>query len=316
MGEEGHRTLPLTTQLPAEGTLGFPLTAFPIPRDTRTVTGWRGRYLAGILVLCFMLAATAGSATAACLVGGPNGVCFPFPDLDFRMTARVSPQSLPTGKPAPVAFRIGGRVRHVDGTQPSALREAILTVDKDVDVSIEGLPLCNDREPRFPIRRPDELRRLEKRCRNAIVGRGRVGISIAFPGQEPLSLSNRVALLNAGTRDGTILLYALTEIRVPVPQLLAATIEIRRGPARGWTVRAKIPAIAGGSGAITHFALNVGKRFRYRGKRKSFLSASCPDGVFRIMTPKLLFKNEARIPGVAAQTVLKGSLAVPCKPKG
>jgi hypothetical protein len=30
----------------------------------------------------------------------------------------------------------------------------------------------------------------------------------------------------------------------------------------------------------------------------------------------VLFKNEAQIPGVASQTVLKGGIAVPCKPKG
>jgi hypothetical protein len=32
--------------------------------------------------------------------------------------------------------------------------------------------------------------------------------------------------------------------------------------------------------------------------------------------PKVLFKNEAQTPGVAATTVLKGSIAVPCTPKG
>jgi hypothetical protein len=31
---------------------------------------------------------------------------------------------------------------------------------------------------------------------------------------------------------------------------------------------------------------------------------------------KLLFRNEARVPGVAAQTVLKGGIAVPCTTQG
>jgi hypothetical protein len=212
-----------------------------------------------------------------------------------------------------VRFEITGGIEQ---GPPVALREASAVVDKDVDVRIEGLPPCNRGGPRIPIRRPDELRRIERRCEDAIVGRGRVDISIAFPGLEPISVSSRVALFNATTQGGGIRLIAAAEIKVPSPRLLAATIEIRRHPARGWTAQVKVPVIAGGSGAITRFRLNVGRKFTYRGERRSFLSARCPDGVFKLTLPKLLFRNEARIPGVAAQTVLKGGLAIPCRPMG
>jgi hypothetical protein len=47
-----------------------------------------------------------------------------------------------------------------------------------------------------------------------------------------------------------------------------------------------------------------------------YLEARCPDGVFKVSSPKTVFKNEAGTPGVASVTVLKGSLALPCTPKG
>jgi hypothetical protein len=230
--------------------------------------------------------------------------------LDFDLEASVSPKSLPKGKPTPVRFEIAGGIEQGPSV---ALREATAVVDKDVDVSVEGLPLCDFGGPRHPIRRPDELRQLETRCGDAIVGRGRVGFSIAFPGLEPVFVASRVALFNATTK-GAIRLIAVAETRVPVPSLLAASVEIRKA-GRGWTARVKVPVIAGGSGAITHFTLNMGRKFTYRGERRSFLSARCPDGVFKLNLPKLIFRNEARIPGVGAQTVLKGGFAVPCKPR-
>lgn len=128
-------------------------------------------------------------------------------------------------------------------------------------------------------------------------------------------VTGRVALFNVGIREGAITLRAAAEIKLPVPNLLVATIEIRRKPP-GWTVRARTPVVAGGSGSLTYVALSIGRKFAFRGKRRSFLSARCPDGKFKISTPKLEFRNEAELPNIAPRTILKGSLCVPCKPKG
>jgi hypothetical protein len=72
--------------------------------------------------------------------------------------------------------------------------------------------------------------------------------------------------------------------------------------------------IAGGSGSVLDFRFKLGRNFRFRGQKRSWAMARCPDGVFKVKTPKTVFKNEARTPGVGAQTVLRGGLAVPCKP--
>jgi hypothetical protein len=39
-----------------------------------------------------------------------------------------------------------------------------------------------------------------------------------------------------------------------------------------------IPKIAGGSGSVTSFDLTVNRKFTYKGKSQSYLTAKCPDG--------------------------------------
>ncbi len=41
---------------------------------------------------------------------------------------------------------------------------------------------------------------------------------------------------------------------------------------------ASVPKIAGGSGSVTFFALKIDKKFTYKGKKVSVLTAKCPDG--------------------------------------
>jgi len=79
---------------------------------------------------------------------------------------------------------------------------------------------------------------------------------------------------------------------------------------------AKIPVIAGGSGSAVNFRFTLGTTYRYKHKMVGFFEARCPDGVFKVRSKKALFRNEARTPGVAAQTVLKGGVGVPCIGKG
>lgn len=159
-------------------------------------------------------------------------------------------------------------------------------------------------------------------CAQSIVGSGKAKFDVVGPEAQMQRVAFPTApppltVVYGGVRAGAILLFAHMVVpALPAVEVAVARIELRRKQL-GWIARVKVPAIGRGLGSLTDLSLKLGRRFVDRGgKRKSFLSAKCPDGAFRITMPKALFKNEARIPGVAAQTVLKGSLAIPCKPKG
>ena len=67
---------------------------------------------------------------------------------------------------------------------------------------------------------------------------------------------------------------------MPAPTAVVATARITRihGGSFGPTWSRKIPRIAGGAGSVTKFKLTIGRDFTYKGKKQSYLTASCPTG--------------------------------------
>lgn len=88
---------------------------------------------------------------------------------------------------------------------------------------------------------------------------------------------------------------------------------VRKGT--GLHTISRIPTIADGMGSLIDFSFDIGGKRTYKGDSATFLEAKCPDSIFKLSVPKLLFKNEAQTPGVDSSAVLKGSLAVSCTPQ-
>ena len=74
----------------------------------------------------------------------------------------------------------------------------------------------------------------------------------------------------------------------------------------GMKIDSTIPVVAGGSGSLTKFEITNHKLFNYKGKQQSYFLAKCPTG-------KLFGQGEVSF---ANGDRLKGSVAVPCTPKG
>lgn len=205
---------------------------------------------------------------------------------------------------------VGATIATTGDSHPSALREAVVDVDKDVEMDVRGLPACGYRQ--IAVR---DVGAARQRCRRAIVGSGEAEASLLLPGTERMSTRSRLTVFNGGRRGRSTMLFVHGYAQLPQPKAVVARIEVER-IAGGLHSVIDVPAIADGYGSLTEISLKLRRSFFHRGERRSFLSARCPDGVFRVQMPRALFKNEARIPGVAAQTVLKGALAVPCRPQG
>ena len=110
-----------------------------------------------------------------------------------------------------------------------------------------------------------------------------------------------------------LLIHAFIPIPVPTAILTVVTAS-KQGS--GLRTTSEIPVIAEGYGSLLDFKFKLGKTFSYRGTKVGYFEARCPDGVFKSEVKKLLFRNEAKVPGVAPQTVLKGGPAVPCTTQG
>ena len=74
----------------------------------------------------------------------------------------------------------------------------------------------------------------------------------------------------------------------------------------GLHLDSKIPTVAGGAGSLTNFEITNKKIFTYKGKKHSYFLAKCPTGSL-FGEGEVTFSNGDR---------LKGSVVVPCTPKG
>ncbi len=231
-------------------------------------------------------------------------------NLIVTFGANVSPKAMPKNSYVPVTTTLFGTVKTSDGTHPSALREVVVDIDKDVKLNVKGLPTCSAGQ--LEAQNTAAARRV---CGKTTVGTGIAHAEIAFQEQKPLKVTSPITVFNGGEKGGKIKLLIHTFITVPVPAAIVTDVTIQR---RGTGVHsvARIPQIVGGNGSALDFKFKLQRNYQYKGKKTSYFEAKCPDGKFVGKATKILFKNETGVPNVAPQTVLKGSVVAPCTPKG
>jgi len=231
-------------------------------------------------------------------------------NLQLTAGGGIHQGTLPKHKFAPLDHTIFGKIKTTDGTHPSALREVIIDVDKDVKINTKGYPACKSGQLQAR-----DTKAAKRVCGRTIVGKGKATAEIAFAEQRPIKVPSPLLVFNGGGNAKRTKLLIHTFLTVPVPAAIVTDVTlVKRGT--GLKAVARIPRIAGGAGSALDFKFKLGKTYRYKRKRVGYFEAKCPDGVFKVRGKRALFKNEAGTPGVAAQTVLKGSLGVPCQGKG
>lgn len=228
--------------------------------------------------------------------------------LEVEMGANVAPKKLPEHEIAPVALEMRGVISASNGGHPSALREAHIDF-LDVAIDARGLPACGLRD--LQRRRVAAARNF---CRKAIVGSGLSHIGFALSGGR---VAAPLTLFNGGTEDGVTTLFVHSAVPVPEPVPIVSVLKISavgRGKDEGLRTIWRLPPIIDGTGSLLDFRFRIERRFSVSGARHSYVAAKCRHRGLLINVKKLLFRNEAETPGVAAQTVLKGGIAIPCSP--
>ncbi|HWO16135.1 MAG TPA: hypothetical protein VNM89_05425 [Solirubrobacterales bacterium] len=220
-------------------------------------------------------------------------------NIILRFTADVTPKKLPKHRLAPIFFHGTDVITTVDGSHAPAMEEAIIDVDKDILIDVEGLPVC----------RKSQLIALDSRsakraCGTAMVGDGSVTVRVAFPDQTPFDAVGPLLIVNGGENRGTTTLFIHGYVAVPTPTAVVATVKIRRKRAGRYATRMvfSIPVIAGGSGSPIAGEVSVGRRYKYKGEDKSFISARCSNGLLG-GKGTLKFRDDTQI---------VGSVFVPC----
>jgi hypothetical protein len=203
----------------------------------------------------------------------------------------ISPTRLPEHGSAPVTARIEGEVTTRDGSHPPALQDLEADIDHTLEVDAVGLPTCAAKQLRAT-----SSATAKKICGEAIVGSGTTEVEVAFPEQKPFRSTGPLVLFNGGVRGNTtnVLLHAYVDVPAPTAVIVRATVTRIHKGRFGLRLKAHIPKVAGGAGSATAFDIKIGRRYTYKGRKKSFLSASCPTGSWATKG-NLLFSDQTRL---------------------
>lgn len=215
--------------------------------------------------------------------------------VDFK--AGFAPRSLPRDRPAPVRVSLGGSVATADGSRPPQLRRISIALNRYGRLTTRGLPIC----ARGELESTSSATAL-RRCRGALVGRGRFGADVAFPNLAPFPVGGSVLAFNSRVHGKlAILVHIYGSKPVRASLVLSFKVSHRRRGTFGTVLSTRIPRIASDVGYVTDVSLSFGRRYRVGSERLSFLSARCaapagfPGALFPFARGSFLFANGQRL---------------------
>ncbi|HEY3435665.1 MAG TPA: hypothetical protein VGK41_08430 [Solirubrobacterales bacterium] len=255
------------------------------------------------LIRLSVIAAALALLCVAVATGSPNRKVWCAGNICVADDGGISPTKLPRHAKAPVTARLEAEISTRDGSHPPAFKSMDLKVEKNISIDPVGLPTC-----RAAQLQATSSAAAKRACGEAIVGSGKAEVEVAFPEQAPFRSTGPLVLFNGGRKGPTTTLFLHAYVNVPAPTAIVVPATVTRiNEGRfGLRIQATVPRIAGGSGSVTEFELEVGRRYTYKGEKKSFLTASCPNGVW-------MAKGEAKF---VDGTTLHISHPFPCTPKG
>lgn len=227
------------------------------------------------IVMALLAAGAVTVASMASAAGNDKPRTVSAGNLEVTFNGGFNPNTLPKRTLAPIALNVAGKVSTKDGSHPPALKEALIETDKNGSVTTIGLPRCTAGKLQA-----QDTRSAESICRTAIIGKGVTNVEIALPEQKPIPVKSDLLVFNGGTSGGVTTFFIHAFITVPTPAAIVTAVKIKKisNGRYGLLSVAKIPKIAGGNGAVTSFSLLINKKYTYKGKKLSVLSAKCPDG--------------------------------------
>ena len=191
-------------------------------------------------------------------------------NLIVSLDGDLAPLKLPRDRAAPVSVSLDGGLQTADGALLPRVTELELGLPGRGIVSTQGLPTCSRRQ----LRNTTTAEALEA-CGDALVGSGRLQADVLLPNQGPFRVHAELLAFN-GTAGGkrAVLMHAFAA--KPPTVVVLPFVFRQRGGRFGTALVADLPPTLGPWPHFAHFQMTLGRRYEYRGRSRSYLSASCP----------------------------------------
>jgi DNA-binding beta-propeller fold protein YncE len=211
-----------------------------------------------------MRAATAGSPASDSTVVQQRGVRVSF-------DGKLTPKALPRHGVAPVGIVVDTRISATGGGAPPQLRRISIAINRNGRLASHGLPVC-----RLQQIQPSTTAGALAACRASLVGEGHFSANVKLPQQSPFPSAGKVLAFN-GRFHGKPAILAHIYGTQPIPTSIVLPFLIGSSHGTyGTTLSASLPQATGSWGYVTGLRISLRRRFNYRGRSRSYLSAGCP----------------------------------------
>lgn len=200
----------------------------------------------------------------------------PGPDGNVQdMKATYSPSKLSKTKFQPASLQVVTDLSTTTAANgvPVPATRAVIDFDKNVQLYTKGIPTCTSAKLQ---NQSTDLAKAA--CPKSVVGGGSAVVLIPVGTQvftEPVTVTAFAGPPQGG--NPVILLHTFGATPVQVATVLTGVVSKYNKQGYGPRLDVQIPPLAGGTGALTHFQTKVKRNYKYKGKKRSYVSAKCPN---------------------------------------
>jgi hypothetical protein len=234
----------------------------------------------------------AAAAIALCLCMPAKAEINAQGNLITTFESDMSPKTLPRSVPAPVAVSVGGSFKTKAHKPLPQLRTISVAINGAGRLDDVGLPTC-----RVGAIQPATEGNAKQLCHRSIIGKGHVDVGVHLENQEPFTVHANLLAFNGPVEHGHKVILAQVYAKNP-PGAFVLTFRLTKRPGLFGTVMSTtLPKSAQSWAYLTDFEMTLDRKYRYRGKSHSFVSAACaapagfPGAVFPLAKATYGFDN-------------------------
>jgi hypothetical protein len=166
---------------------------------------------------------------------------------------------------------VGTKITTTNGSDPPQLRQIQIAINANGHFDPTGLPVCPLEEVQ-----PSTTQNALAACRSSLVGEGLFEAKVLLSHQSPFPSQGKVYAFNS-TIGGRPAILAHVYGTKPVPTSFTLPFVLHKSKGTfGTTLVASLPEVTGNSAYVTGISLNLFRRFTYKGRQRSYISAGCP----------------------------------------
>jgi hypothetical protein len=214
----------------------------------------------------------------------------------------ISPKRLSKTQFTPAALKVTTATASTTAANgvPSPATHAVIDFDRNAKLFTKGIPTCD----------PAKLQNTSTEAALAACSKAKIGSGTASAllpvGAQVFTVNQTVIAFNGVPQGGkpVVILHTYGTTPIQTTLVLVGTVTNYNKQGYGPRLDLQIPLIAGGAGALTGFQVKIDKKFSYKGKKRSFVSARCTTGKLKARAA-FTYKDGEQLTALSTQTCKK-----------